>query len=550
MSASTVYDVRLRYLMEDRASGGVKALDRGLQSAARSSGFLSGALARAGAAAAGFFGLRAAKSALVDFNADLEQSKITMSGLMQLNAGGEFADNMARAEHLVGRLQERAKASVGTTKDMVEMSAMLMQPLTAARASMKDIEDLTVGSVVAARAFGIAADVAARDVDQALRGMFRSVDPFTGKLLGPMGFVGEEGRAKFNQLAADKRMGVVRKALTQQAIRDMAGAQETSFAGVMSTFQDSLQMTFGKIGKPLFQSLTAEVQKWNKWIDENKDRIESMALKMGQHLSAAFSLLKDVGAFFASHGDTLIALAKAFVALKVISGTAGLVSGAAGLASAVPAFAASLTAASGTMISLFGPAGLVAGAILGFVALVRASSAMDRARQAPFIEAAEKYQEFRRVSGRMSADEINVEAVGGVTRKLAQFAKENSLLTADSGQFRPDFKVGMLEALNQYGFDPGDKGTVTFVNAMTQFSRDVQEGRIQLATLLGERKGPMSELPQSSKTGKGTQKVNVTINRIEVKSDDPDRWVFGMEQAFRDLSKNPAGAFSALRGEG
>ena len=40
-------------------------------------------------------------------------------------------------------------------------------------------------------------------------------------------------------------------------------------------------------------------------------------------------------------------------------------------------------------------------------------------------------------------------------------------------------------------------------------------------------------------------KVSVTINRIEVESNDPDRFVFGMVEAFRDYRKNPGSALSS-----
>jgi hypothetical protein len=39
-------------------------------------------------------------------------------------------------------------------------------------------------------------------------------------------------------------------------------------------------------------------------------------------------------------------------------------------------------------------------------------------------------------------------------------------------------------------------------------------------------------------------KVNVTINRIEVASEDPNRFVFRMVSAFRNASKNPSGISS------
>lgn len=41
--------------------------------------------------------------------------------------------------------------------------------------------------------------------------------------------------------------------------------------------------------------------------------------------------------------------------------------------------------------------------------------------------------------------------------------------------------------------------------------------------------------------------VSVTIQHLEVQSDDPDRMAFGLISAFRDAAKNPSSAFSTLR---
>ena len=46
--------------------------------------------------------------------------------------------------------------------------------------------------------------------------------------------------------------------------------------------------------------------------------------------------------------------------------------------------------------------------------------------------------------------------------------------------------------------------------------------------------------------GSGKSKVNVTIQRIEVQSDDPDRFVFGMVSAFSDAAKNPSSALDSF----
>ena len=42
--------------------------------------------------------------------------------------------------------------------------------------------------------------------------------------------------------------------------------------------------------------------------------------------------------------------------------------------------------------------------------------------------------------------------------------------------------------------------------------------------------------------------VNITIQRIEVQSDDPDRYAFGLVEAFQDAVRNPSGAAKRVKG--
>ena len=110
-----------------------------------------------------------------------------MRGLLQMNMGGTWARNQKRANFLVQRFQKDAKASVGTTQDFVAMGGMLTGPLSRAGASIEDIANVTKGAVIASRAFGVEAEVAARDIEQALAGTLSQKDRFARALLEPMG---------------------------------------------------------------------------------------------------------------------------------------------------------------------------------------------------------------------------------------------------------------------------------------------------------------------------------------------------------------------------
>ena len=312
MASTTIYDVILRYKMQDQAKNDVKELRHEVEKAGRQSSMLGRSLRFAAGAAVGFFGFRAAKSALVDFNVGMESARVQMAGLLQLNAGGDFAMNMGRANDLVGKLQQRAKKSVGTTQDMVQMASMITRPVTAAGLGMKELEEITAGAAVAARAFGIQAEVAALDIEQALMGNLAKKDRFARALLEPMGITTQA----FNKMAASDRAKTLLKAFRQDAIKDMADAQANTFAGQVSTLKDNLQIALGKVGLPLMQAITSEVQKWNEWIDKHPEKIRTWTKALADTLVQGFRFLKDVASFIFRNRALLMTVAKSFLAFK------------------------------------------------------------------------------------------------------------------------------------------------------------------------------------------------------------------------------------------
>lgn len=324
----TTYLVETRYVVDDRrAKGGLGGIAKEADRAARSSDFLKRSLLGVGAAVVGGSIFGAAKKGLIDFGSSMEQARIQMAGMIQLNKGGDWTKNLRTANDLVGQLQVRARASVGTTKDFVDMASMITRPVMAAGLGMKDLENFTASAVVASKAFGIEAGMAARDIEAALMGQFHSVDRFNRALLDPMGFGGEQGREKFNAMSAQDRAATMRQALANPAITQMAQAQANTWEGVTSTFKDHLQMALQKVGLPLMKQLTAEVQNWSKWIEKNPDKIKAWAKDFGSALVTGFNALKTGIGFLVTHKDAILAIAKAVLVWKGVSAIGGLAGG-------------------------------------------------------------------------------------------------------------------------------------------------------------------------------------------------------------------------------
>jgi hypothetical protein len=326
VAATTTYHVNVTYGVRDRASKGFRNIERSASRAAKSTSTLDSAMRRLMIAGGALVGFRTAKKWLVDYNSELESAKIAMSGLLQLNMGGEFATNQERANKLIRQFQDDAKASVATTKDFVEFAGMITGPLTRAGASMEQLRNLTKSGVVASRAMGIEAGMAALDIEQAVSGTLKSRDRFARAIIEP--FLKSQGVTKdftetwneFVRTSPAKAVEELTRALNQPAIAQMAKAQEKSWAGMTSTLEDNIQRALGKVGLPLMQAMAAEFEKLNKWFSTNPQRVNEIAKELAESLVSAFSVAKKVMAFVVDNRRLLMTIAKAYLVGKLAGG--------------------------------------------------------------------------------------------------------------------------------------------------------------------------------------------------------------------------------------
>lgn len=610
-AASTIYDIRLRYLMEDRASRGMAHMEREARQAARSTGLLrrslsgiNGLMAAAGAG----LGLHAAGKALLGFNSNMEQARIQMAGMLKLNMGGTFAANMERASTLVGRLQERAAKSVGTTQDMVQMASMLARPISAAGASMADLELITARAVVAAKSMGVDAPQAARDIEQALMGNLTKMERFARAILEPQGFTTRE----FNAMTAGERLQALRSALNDPAIQKMAEAQATSFEGRFSTFVDALQRFMGSVGKPLFEAITAELGKWNAWIEKNQATVTRWAKDFGSALVDGFEMVRDVFTFIIDHRELLLGIAKAYAAFKIASFGGGLLSsglGAAGgflqrmggvalannfdrLGLRTAKIGAGFANAAGAIGKFIPAIGIATGALLAIdnhfdqkkreanikrlgeggralTAVEEVAGARERIEHAKRVIAHFTNPALFRKNELTSKQELELERARAAipeARKELRAGLEHMVHVLDRrGLLESDLTLSPSRAA-AFGVLAGPAGGARAVmagedrevgarlarqaarEAVIEYRAAIRSGRLSVRDVLLGRE----MVEQARNGGNGAQPkgdhINVTVNRIEVQSDDPDRFMFQLVETFRDAAKNPSGARDALRG--
>lgn len=344
--ATTVYDIKVRYNLEGAER--VRSKFATIISAAK-------ALKRAGAEAqsqiAGVFnnqilrqGISMGKSWLIDFNAEVEQSRIGLQTMISLNLGKPFAEAQGDADKFFQSMQQAAKRSPGTTQDFIAMGQGIAPSLLAAGRSMADLERFTIGAMTAASAFGIRGDMMALDVQQALNGTTTARDRIM-MLLRAQGITDPK---EFNKLAAPERFRTLERLFNSKTLKDASEAQGASFSGQVSSFKDNLQIAAGKVGLPLFKRLTAEVASWNTWIDSNQAKIQVWADKFGISLVNGFNTVKSIAAFIVSHADTFMSLAKLWIGLKLGGGAL------APLAALIPQLNGVAAAAGAVVIGLWG----------------------------------------------------------------------------------------------------------------------------------------------------------------------------------------------------
>ncbi len=531
----------------------------------------------------------AAKRHLIDYNVEMDAARIKMGTLLQMNMGGEWADNQKIANGLIRQFRKDAAKGIGTTKDYVEFAGDITLPLLNAGASMKDLTNLTKAGITAAKTFGIEGAVAGRDIQQMLLGTVRAVDRLP-KLLGVSA---TEWNKMVKTKGPEETLRRLTKVLDSPEIRRAAIAYGESWEGTADTLKDNLQRTLGGIGKPLMQELTGEVKNWNKWLEKNVDKVKEFGRTAGENLVKGFNAVRKAIAFLVENKDTIITLAKVFIGFKLIGGAIGT---AAGIVGGVASFGKGLAKA-GSLLTVFGGAltgGIVAlgAAYLGLRAIGAVSErehikTLDtRSNLAVFRNAEQTFQKFG--TGSAAGRSKVTEQRGYIDRKTGNVddtailrdmrvggLDKRSLIRAADMFEQGDEGGGMLEAglmgtpfvLELVKIRKGIEATLkastaqqtkdllagtdrlsrNLVGAISGLSIVDQAARAAISTRTGSAFAAQSmglgiiaaSLEKRGIVKRPAQNINVKVNRIQIQSDDPDRIAMGIVCAIQDQAENP-----------
>lgn len=356
---STVYDVKVRYALDDKAKKGVEGIGVAADKSANKASSLKGALMALGGAAV----LGKAKDFFIDFNSEIEQMKIGMTTILNMQLKTPWADARKEADGLFKTFQQLAKASPATTKDFMEMATAISPMVALAGGGTDKIAKLSAGAVTAGLATGTRADVAANDVKQMLAGTLGVKDLMANQLLGSQGI----DTKTFNAMSAKDRAKKTEELLDQPALKKAADEFGKTFAGETSTFKDQLQIALGEVGMPLMQQMTSEVKRWNDWITKHPATIAKIQATLSGMLKDSFTFIKDSVGWLVEHRETIMSIAKVFLVFKGTQMATGLISN---FARGISDFVSGLKNNTSAMTGAFGASGEGGSGFLGGIAKV------------------------------------------------------------------------------------------------------------------------------------------------------------------------------------
>lgn len=335
--ADTTYQIALDYRLQgvEKALGKTKDLDAASQRVAKSLEWVKRAALAVGAS----FVFGKVKSALIDSNRELESMQIGMAAVLGMSLSIPFEKAEPVAARLVEHYRNIAKVSPGTTQDFLQFNNAISGAVLNAGGALGDLKKITAGGVIGGQAFGFRADVAAKDVQQALTGNVTMQTPFIKMLLGS-----ESDIAKFNAMTGPARVQKLREVLEGPALKKAAQKFGESYEGQLSTLKDTAQNTFRAIGAPLFRQLTSWLKQINAWADQNGAKLASIARSIGEGITTGARWLLKAGMFIVDNAKTIAMVAGVGLLAKGGAGLLGIGGGGAASSLAKLASSANLAA--------------------------------------------------------------------------------------------------------------------------------------------------------------------------------------------------------------
>lgn len=218
----------------------------------------------------------------IQFNAEIEQTRIGLASVLSSVLNIPFADAVGRAQGVFAELREDAIRSTATTQELFGIYQAIVGPISQAGFGLEVVRSITNDTVSAASALGVDFAQASRDVSAMVRGT-AGVDVRLFSMLRSTGAIAEDAQA-FNQLTQAERVERIRSALAR--FGPAAEAYGRSWAGVTSTFRDIKGQMLGILAGPTLELMTRSLRSLNELLLQNRERIEAYLSVIGVRIAS------------------------------------------------------------------------------------------------------------------------------------------------------------------------------------------------------------------------------------------------------------------------
>lgn len=596
---STVYDVRVRYALEDKASKGASSMASSFDKAHDSVFSLHNAI-KALAVEKIF---EKGKELLIDFNQEMDNLKISMTTVMQMNMHMPFEKASAAADKLFDTFQEMAKKSPLMTKDFMEMAAQIAPAVSMAGGGVDKLQKMTQGALTAGLAFNVRPEQMAMDIQEMFAGNVRLTSRTARQLLASQGLDHNE----FNKKSATERAGITEKILTDPAVLNASARASHTLAGESSTFKDNIQIALGQVGRPLMTEMTKQMAQMNHWIERHPKLISEYVGKFGGMIKDAFGFFKSVAGWMVDNSNLLFSLGKIFLVFKGAQLGTNVIKGFVGsmgdmvksVKNAGGAFSGLFSGGVGGLVGRFGALGSAIGGALPVIGLFtgalevaatllnghneddkKAKDAQMSLHEAvsdfPDLQKRRKdltdilagkgpqggmaqdpnmRQRFQSELDQLNSKVFDPEKMGTVLKKISEESKAHggsdfSMLTMEQMRKPEAFIPSMFDSRDAAKSAEVTNEVLSFFKTFNNISQDAREQALKYAfpEQFGAPDKKEIAAPDEGWKGPKSADINVTIQKIEVASEDPDRFVFGIAKIGENAAKHPTASQHTLVG--
>ena len=136
---ATTYKVETLYVTNDEASKGLREIEGGARGAAEATHLLKHALEAVGIG----LSIEKAKHAFIDFNAEVQNAKISLSTMLQGNYAVDWTTATDGANRLYTEFQRFSQLTPVTTQEMLEFGRGVTVATAQAGGSLRDVINVT-----------------------------------------------------------------------------------------------------------------------------------------------------------------------------------------------------------------------------------------------------------------------------------------------------------------------------------------------------------------------------------------------------------------------